>query len=135
MRRDQLAVALVLMALFCQANAVHAQANVSSIFGIWRGQGHQSPAGSAGADWSILMSIEKGGGSIEYPSLGCGGTLAEISNDGTSAQFREHITHMGKSGCVDGGLITVNLSKGALAWAWTGTDRGTVYNAVATLAK
>ena len=81
------------------------------------------------------MTIQKGGGSIEYPSLGCGGTLTEISNNGTSAQFREHITHMGKSGCVDGGLITVNLSKGKLAWAWTGTDHGTVYNAVANLAR
>src|SRR5208282_3960794 len=37
--------------------------------GVWRGQGHQSPAGSEGADWSIVMTIRDGDGSIEYPSL------------------------------------------------------------------
>ena len=49
--------------------------NVTGLNGIWIGSGHQSPAGAAGADWSIAMTIRDGGASIDYPSLGCGGSL------------------------------------------------------------
>jgi hypothetical protein len=107
--------------------------NVPSMLGTWRGQGHQTPAGTTGSDWSIVMTIQNGGGSIEYPSLSCGGTLTQISNNGTSAQFREHITH--GSSCIDGGLLTVNLFNGRLAWSWTGSSRGVAYNAIATLTR
>jgi hypothetical protein len=64
------------------------------------------------------MSITQGGGSIDYPSLSCGGSLTELSNGGTSAEFQEHITY-GK--CIDGGTITVNLVNGRLAWTWLGS--------------
>jgi hypothetical protein len=49
--------------------------NAPSLTGVWRGTGHQSPAGTSGADWTIMMTIADGGGSIQYPSLNCGGSL------------------------------------------------------------
>jgi len=105
-----------------------------SLNGTWRGMGHQSPAGSSGSDWSIAMTIRDGGGSIEYPSLSCGGTLTQISRDATSAQYREAITH-GRNACIDGGTITVRYVNGQLAWTWFGSGGGKQYNAVAVLAR
>jgi hypothetical protein len=108
--------------------------NVPSLAGTWVGDGHQSPAGVAGADWSIAMTINDGGASIDYPSLGCGGSLTEISRDDTSAQYRESITY-GQDKCVDGGAITVRYVNGNLAWSWFGQASGQQYNAIAVLTR
>jgi hypothetical protein len=106
-----------------------------SMAGTWRGQGHQIPTLGGAGEWSIVMTIENAGGSIEYPSLGCGGTLTQISNTGTLAQFREHITHMSGTTCIDGGLITVNSVNEELAWSWTVSYKGQQINAVAALSR
>lgn len=106
----------------------------ASMVGTWRGQGHQVPAGSSG-DWSIVMTIESAGGSIEYPSLGCGGTLTQISNNGSLGQYREHITHVSAVNCIDGGLITVNSVDGELSWTWTVSYQSRQINAVAELSR
>ena len=105
-----------------------------SLVGVWSGMGHQSPAGTAGADWSIAMTIAAGGGSIQYPSLSCGGTLTQLFRDATSAQFRESITY-GREKCIDGGTITVRLFNGKLSWTWFGQSRGKQYNAIAVLTR
>lgn len=52
--------------------------NATGLNGIWTGSGHQSPAGAAGADWAIAMTIGDGAASIDYPSLGCGGSLTQM---------------------------------------------------------
>jgi len=108
--------------------------NVPSLAGTWRGTGHQSPAGKAGADWSIEMTIGDGGGSIKYPSLSCGGSLTQISRDATSAQYRESIT-VGRNACIDGGTVTVRLFNGNLSWTWIGQSGGKQYNAIAVLTR
>ena len=100
--------------------------------GTWRGMGHQTPAGSSGADWSIAMTIGANGGSIDYPSLGCGGSLSQLSRTDTSAQFRESISY-GREKCIDGGTITVRYENGQLAWTWIGSQGGKNYNAIAVL--
>ena len=105
-----------------------------SITGTWYGSGHQSPAGSTGADWSIAMTINDGGASIDYPSLGCGGSLAEIYNDGASAEYRESITY-GNDVCIDGGTITVRYFRGKLSWTWIGQAGDQPYNAIAVLTR
>jgi hypothetical protein len=105
-----------------------------SLVGVWRGMGHQSPAGTSGADWSIVMTIAANGASIQYPSLSCGGTLTQLSRDATSAQFRESITY-GREKCIDGGSITVRLVNGKLAWTWFGQAKGKQYNAIAVLTR
>jgi hypothetical protein len=74
-----------------------------TLTGTWVGSGHQSPAGDAGADWSIAMTINDGSASIDYPSLGCGGSLSQTSRDETSAEFHENITY-GQDKCIDGGI-------------------------------
>jgi len=108
--------------------------NVPSFTGIWVGNGHQSPAGAAGADWSIAMTVSDSGASIDYPSLGCGGSLTQISIDDSSAEYRESITY-GQDKCVDGGTITIRFFKGNLSWVWVGQADGQPYNAVAVLTR
>lgn len=107
---------------------------VPTLTGTWVGNGHQSPAGDAGADWSIAMTINEGGASIDYPSLGCGGSLSQTSRDDTSAQYHESITY-GQDRCIDGGDITVRFFKGNLSWTWVGQADGQPYNAVAVLTR
>jgi len=99
------------------------------LVGVWQGVGRQTPVGSH-PDWTIVMTINANGGSIEYPSLSCGGTLTQLSRDGASAQFHETITH-GQSECIDGGTVIVKLVNGKLLWSWTGAFYGTQYNASA----
>ncbi|MER9654915.1 hypothetical protein NKJ26_15560 [Mesorhizobium sp. M0152] len=106
--------------------------DVPTLTGIWVGNGHQSPAGDTGADWSIAMTIKDGGASIDYPSVGCGGSLSQTSRDDTSAKYHESITY-GQDKCIDGGDITVRFFKGNLSWLWVGQADGQPYNAVAVL--
>lgn len=108
--------------------------NVPSLNGTWVGSGHQSPAGASGADWSIAMTINDNGASIDYPSLGCGGSLSQTSRDDTSVEYHESITY-GRDKCVDGGAITVRFFKGNLSWVWIGQADGQPYNAVAVLTR
>ena len=108
--------------------------NAPSLNGIWTGSGHQSPAGATGADWSIRMTIGDGGASIDYPSLGCGGALTELSRDDSSAEYRESITY-GADVCIDGGTITVRYFRGNLSWTWLGQAQGQQYNAIAVLSR
>ena len=91
---------------------------VDQLAGTWSGSGHQSGGNRESEDYPVVMTIGQGGGSIDYPSLSCGGSLTELSASGTSAQFQEHITY---GNCVDGGSITVNLVNGRLAWTWMGS--------------
>ena len=93
------------------------RAPVNSLAGTWSGVGHQSGGGLPASDYPVLMTVAEVGGTIDYPSLGCGGSLVELANSGTSAKYREQITY-GK--CLDGGMISVNLIGGKLAWTWTG---------------
>jgi hypothetical protein len=97
------------------------------LIGVWRGVGRQEPAG-AHAEWTIVMTIAANGGTIDYPSLGCGGTLTQLSRNANSAQFRETIT-TGRNACIDGGTITVKLTSDGLTWSWAGSDRYTQYHA------
>jgi hypothetical protein len=108
--------------------------NATGLNGIWTGSGHQSPAGAAGADWAIAMTIGDGAASIDYPSLGCGGSLTQISWDESSAEYRENIAY-GQDKCIDGGGITVRFFKGNLSWTWVGQADGQPYNAVAVLSR
>jgi len=78
------------------------------------------------------MTIGEDGGSIQYPSLSCGGSLTRLSSDSTSAQYRETITY---GQCINGGTITARLFQGRLSWSWTGQAGGTQYNVIAVLAR
>jgi hypothetical protein len=125
-------LALVCMLALCFQGQALAQKNSPGLNGVWRGTGHQTPAGDSGADWTIAMTINASGSSIDYPSLHCGGTLTQLSRTDTSAEFREHITY-GQNRCVDGGTIMVKYQKNQLAWSWFGNQGGKQYTAIAVL--
>jgi hypothetical protein len=105
---------------------------VPQLIGTWRGTGHQTPAGASGADYPVVMVVGNGTASIDYPSLKCGGTLTQLSASGSSAQYREHISH-GQDRCTDGGTVTVNLDNGRLVWSWVGVDHGKQYIVIGVL--
>jgi hypothetical protein len=105
--------------------------DAASLIGTWQGVGHQTPAG-AHPEWTIVMTIGAVGGTIDYPSLRCGGKLTQLSRDAVSAQFHETITY-GQSACIDGGTVAVKLTKGRLSWVWTGAADGTQYRASADI--
>ena len=104
-----------------------------ALIGVWRGVGRQVPAGVQ-AEWTIVMTITAAGGKIDYPSLGCGGTLTQLSRNAASAEFHETITY-GRNACIDGGTITVRLFNGNLSWTWIGQSGGKQYNAIAVLTR
>ena len=127
----RLAVALALV-----VPPLHAQdfcaGETARLCGTWRGSAHQIPAGDGGADYAVVMQITATGGSIDYPTLSCGGTLARIATGPVTAEFRESITY---GPCVTGGTVMVNYSQGKLAWNWNGSERGRQYIAIGVLQK
>jgi hypothetical protein len=107
--------------------------NNPSIVGVWRGQGYQVVTDATASHWPIEMTIRDGAGTIEYPSLGCGGDLARVSQVGTSTQYRETITH--GSNCLSGAAIIVDYLDGKLTWTWIWISDEKRYVSIATLTR
>ena len=130
---DKMRGRLILAAItfFALSFGVASGAAAQSLNGVWKGTGHQVPAGDSGADWSIVMTISDSAASIQYPSLGCAGTLTQTSRSAISAQYHETITS--GSRCINGGDIAVSLSAGGLSWVWTGQSDGQQINATSVL--
>ena len=91
------------------------------IVGTWKGTVDQSGYGS----YEVTMTLDSaGGGTIEYPSLNCGGSLSG-SGSGGVYQYRETITYgladsEGK-GCITGGSIRVVIQGDGAFWEWNGS--------------
>jgi tetratricopeptide (TPR) repeat protein len=96
--------------------------------GAWRGMGRQTPPGRA-AEYPVVMTLTRSGGSIEYPTLNCTGTLTPLSSGGDSVEYREQIT---RGDCLSGTVI-ISLVRDRLAWTWTGAHAGTRVDVVAML--
>ena len=120
------AAAAALLALSASA---FAQWNVD---GRWYGVGHERPIRQGVAsEYTISISLAGTGGTIDYPSLRCGGSLTRISGNSTRAVFRERI---GYGTCIDGGEVTLSLVNGnRLSFTWLGTDGGTPLSVVGLL--
>jgi hypothetical protein len=116
----------------CGKREINSRVSAQTLDGTWRGTVHQSPAGEDASDYPVVMVITTSGGSIDYPTLGCGGSLRRLSGGNTSAQFRENITR-GADKCVNGGIISVNLSQGRLSWTYRGQQGGNTYTGNAVL--
>jgi hypothetical protein len=102
---------LALAALAALAAPAHAQMS-----GGWQGAGLQAGPSGVQSTWTISMTIRSDNTSrIEYPSLGCTGTLRELSRSRDEIEFREEIT---AGPCIDGGRIVARLRDGRLFWFW-----------------
>lgn len=110
------------------------EAGVGHAFaGSWRGTGSQS---DQAGEWSIALTLAGGRpgevvGTIQYPSLACGGDLLLRRSGPGALELRERITF---GSCVDGGLLTLRpLDGGRLGYDWR-QENGTL-TATGTLSR
>ncbi len=114
MKKHLLIIATILNALlvFCQTNLTPK----GGLGGSWEGNVTQS---DTSLTFAMEMILYGNVGSINYPSLGCGGNLEFVKTDGTSYWYKEHLT-FGKDKCIDGGSI--QMRRNALGddtyWDW-----------------
>ncbi len=92
-----------------------------SCLGRWQGTG----SGSSGSPWSIDMVVtsEEGArcGTIEYPSLGCGGYLVNCRRNGLVVTWTEVYTH-NPGTCAPAGRIDARCDADSMDWTWSGQE-------------
>jgi hypothetical protein len=75
------------------------------------------------ATYPVEMELNGLTGSVNYPSLQCGGKLEFLRMTGATYWYRENIT-FGKDHCYDGGMIGISpadaRSLDAWNWRWEG---------------
>ena len=99
-----LRLAALFMLLLCAAPSVHPQAGRAPwLNGSWEGTGYQMDTDST---WTMRLTISRGGYSIEYPSLNCGGRWRPVRVGARLARFREEITS-GLDACVNRSTVIV----------------------------
>lgn len=97
----------------------NAPAHDDGCIGRWAGSAVQE-----GAPWTLELSVERLGagrcGTIEYPSLGCGGEVLDctVLPDGRLT-MRELYTH-DLGACAPAGQIYAMCSAGTMLWTWEG---------------
>lgn len=85
------------------------------LLGSWKGTVDQPDYGS----YPVTMNITERVGSVDYPSLSCGGSLRLIETRGTVYIFKEKIEY-GRGKCSDTGIINVEIKdKSTLDWNWS----------------
>lgn len=93
----------------------------TSCLGRWEGTGN----GSSGSPWSIDMVVtaEEGArcGTIEYPSLGCGGYLVSCHRRGDVVTWTEVYTH-NPGTCAPAGRVDGRCDDDQMRWTWTGLE-------------
>lgn len=114
------------IALASAAGSVSAQ----SLSGRWSGVVQQSGPGDRSGGYVAVLVLAGPQGTIDYPTLQCGGDVAFVSKSGSALVYRETITH--GQGCLAGGSITVQPSGPAsVVWSWSGqpgvTAHGRLY--------
>ena len=119
--------------LFLIVAALPARA-ADPIVGTWTGTVNQAGYGS----YAVVLKITApGGGSSDYPSLNCGGSLSGGGSGGVF-NFRETITYgratKTSTGCIDGNIRVV-LQGDRIFWEWTGSWQGKSYYASGKLAR
>lgn len=97
-----------------------APAEAQTLSGQWCGWAEQTGPGDRRTEWSAILSLKGPTGSMEYPSLDCGGTLTFEGTDGNIHLYRERIAY-GRDRCLDGGLVGVEPVGTSIRWEWTGS--------------
>ena len=91
-----------------------------ALLGVWTGTGVQSNRAGKTSTWTIQMTMASPDqGTIEYPSLNCGGTLTFIRAVGDFREYREQLTH-GMERCATNGIVGIQPRLGQIIWYWTG---------------
>jgi hypothetical protein len=94
---------------------------VGACVGHWAGTGRNS----GGPPWSIDMNVTATNGpvcgTIEYPSLGCGGTLINCTTRSGQTTFVEDYSH-NAGRCAPDGTIVARCARGRMQWTWVGDD-------------
>lgn len=97
------------------------RAPAMSCLGRWVGVGR----GSSGEPWTIDMRVtaERAArcGTIEYPSLRCGGYLTDCRRVGDTVTWREVYTH-NPGTCAPAGVVEGRCDGASMAWTWTGWE-------------
>ncbi len=83
--------------------------------------------------YEVVMTLDSpDGGTIEYPSLSCGGSLSGGGGGGVY-QYSETITYgwvdSENKGCITGGSIRVVLQGEGVLWEWKGRHESQDYTA------
>ena len=104
--------------LVCLLASTYAEAQTLS--GQWCGWAVQTGPGDHRTEWSANLSLKGPTGSMEYPSLDCGGTLTFEGTNGNVHLYRERIDY-GRDRCLDGGLVGVEPVGTSMRWEWTGS--------------
>jgi len=80
--------------------------------------------------YPVEMELNRSTGSISYPSLACGGTLAFIAYQGGTFSYREHITR-GTKKCTEGGTIQFRqIPDNNTSWDWRWEAAGVIVRGV-----
>jgi hypothetical protein len=106
------------------------QASTDSVMesGEWRGMVYQTGPGNVTASYLAVMALNGISGSMNYPSLQCGGSLVFLNKAENVYFYRENITY-GRENCIDGGMVAVKPYGNSVEWVWTAGDisvRGTL---------
>lgn len=97
--------------------------------GTWSGTVDQPGSGSYG----VLMELDgRGGGSTDYPSLSCSGSLSGSPGNYFETIISNRAVEGGSGGCIDGN-ISISISGDTMNWYWSGSWLGQSYTASATL--
>ena len=91
--------------------------------GTWRGQVLQPDPDGRTEVYPVRMTINDSGGTIDYPTLSCGGTLTRLRAIGDVVEYREKLTY-GVDRCIDNGTVGVRIKGRLLLWHWTGEAGG-----------
>jgi hypothetical protein len=125
-----LCVATAALSLATAAGAAPTQ----SLTGHWSGVVGQSGPGVKPLQFVATLTLNGDAGTMDYPTLECGGDVAFVSRSSAGYVYRETISR--GQGCLSDGVITVQPSAASVYWRWDGgagvTVSGRLYR-VATL--
>lgn len=101
-------------------------AAAQTLSGHWSGVVAQSGPDGRSGNYVAVLVLSGADGTIEYPTLQCGGDVAFLSKSGSASTYRETITH--GQGCLAGGAITVQPGgPTSVVWSWSGQPGVTVH--------
>ena len=103
---------LTIVLLTCAGHAT-----AGGLQGSWTGTVTQEGPGDERSTYPMKMRLRGNAGTIDYPSLACGGKLTYLGLRDGMYRYRETLTY-GLKECIDGGLVTLTINGRSLSWVW-----------------